>query len=103
MMQSESVEGDMGEKGEVVLPFELDVGEDHDLLSLSEEMQHLLNPGVDICVSVYERISGHDRPFFMCAHASQIDTCLVNYGHTVEKNTLVKYVYTVHAFVILIV
>lgn len=48
-MQSEAVEGEVGEKeGEVVLPFELDVGDDHDLLSLSEEMQHLLHPGVHI-------------------------------------------------------
>lgn len=33
---------------EVVLPFELDPGDSHDLLSLSEEIEHLLNPKVGI-------------------------------------------------------
>lgn len=35
---------------EVVLPFELDPGDSHDLLSLSEEIEHLLNPKVCILV-----------------------------------------------------
>ena len=35
-----------GEPGEVVLPFELDVQDSRDLLSLTEEMEHILDPKV---------------------------------------------------------
>ena len=38
--------GDDGEPGEVVLPFELDVQDSRDLLSLTEEMEHILDPKV---------------------------------------------------------
>lgn len=37
---------------EVVLPFELDLADTHDLLSLSEEIQHLLDPKVHICAQI---------------------------------------------------
>ena len=43
-------QGDMGEGelvgGEVVLPFELDMEESQDLLSLTEELRHVLDPKV---------------------------------------------------------
>ena len=49
----EMVDGEQGDMGEgelvesgVVLPFELDVEESQDLLSLTEEIRHILDPKV---------------------------------------------------------
>lgn len=39
---------------EVVLPFELDPGDSHDLLSLSDEIEHLLDPKV--CILVHKSL-----------------------------------------------
>ena len=40
--------------GEVVLPFELDIEDGRGLLSLTEEMEHLLDPKVCTCTQAYK-------------------------------------------------